>query len=226
MPKIYFIACCIILLSTISCNAPQQNNTAGAGQAADSSFKNFETRFLDSYWNQYPSASIFIGYGKYYENLVIPDSTAFVYNSLFSTHWLDSLHQVPYDQLNDNYKISYHILENQLQSDRWYNDTLKQQEWNPGSYNLSGESYYILTQPYASLDQRLKILSKHLEHADAYYAAALYMIHQPTREHTDLAIRQSEGGLDVFGTALTDSINSSHLNPAEKDSLHIHVDIT
>src|SRR5437868_3397896 len=99
MPKIYFIACYLFLLfATISCNAPKQNNTADTGQAADSSFKNFETGFLDSYWNQYPSASIFIGYGKYYENLVIPDSAAFVRNSLFSTQWLDSLHRLPYDQ--------------------------------------------------------------------------------------------------------------------------------
>ena len=210
----------------ISCNNPQQNNTADTGPAADSAFKNFETRFLDAYWNQYPAQSVFIGYGKYYENLVIPDSTSFVRNSSFSSRWLDSLHRLPYDPLNDNYKISYHILENQLQSDRWYNDTLKQYEWNPASYNISGESYYILTQPYAPLDQRLRILSKHLAHADAYYAAALKIIHQPTKEHTGLAIQQNEGGLDVFGTALTDSINNSHLSAAEKDSLHKNINLT
>lgn len=209
----------------LSCNNQDQNKTADSGPAADSSFRNFETRFLDSYWHQYPSQSVSMGYGKYYEDLVIPDSASFVSNSRFSTSWLDSLHQLPFENLNDNYKISYRIIENQLRSDRWYNDTLKQQEWNPGTFNISGNAYNIITQPFAPLDQRLRILSKLLTHVDAYYKAALHMIHQPTKEHTALAVQQNEGGLEVFGNSLSDSIKISKLSAAEKDTLRAHIAI-
>ena len=218
--------CMAVFFVICSCNSSQQNSSAGTAENADSSFKNFETRFLDSYWKQYPSASINIGYGKYYENLVIPDSLSFANNISFSSHWLDSLHGLAYDSLSDNYKISYRIIENQLQSDRWYADTLKIQQWNPTVYNISSESYSIITQPYAPLDERLKILSAHLQHVDDYYAAALHSIYQPTKEHTALAIGQNEGGLDVFGNSLTDSINISHLSAAEKDSLKKRVALT
>jgi len=191
--------------------------------STDRFFNEFETKFLDAYWQQYPSSSITAGYGKYYENLVIPDSAYFISNSRFSSNWLDSLHGFSFDLLSDNYKISYRIIENQLQSDRWYNDTLKPQEWNPGIFNISGDAFFIISQPFAPLDERLRILSKRIEHASDYYAAAIRNLHQPTKEHTALAVQQIEGGLDVFGRSLTDSIRISSLTDAEKDSLGLRV---
>ncbi|MBS1598731.1 MAG: DUF885 domain-containing protein [Bacteroidetes bacterium] len=226
MVKIYNVICCLLFAAfAISCNSPKQNEASDASVIADSAFKKFETKFLDEYWHQYPSQSIYFGYGKYYDILVIPDSASFIENSRFSTRWLDSLHTLSFDQLSDNYKISYRITENQLQSDRWYNDTLKPQEWNPGSFNISGDAYALISQPFAPLDQRLRLLSKRLANVDAYYNAALHTIHQPTKEHTALAVQQNEGGLDVFGASLADSIRVSQLTDAEKDTLQMHVAI-
>ncbi|PWT72485.1 MAG: DUF885 domain-containing protein [Bacteroidetes bacterium] len=220
MPKYSVIFSIIVLvLFAFSCRGPVLNSASSSKVSTDSAFRDFETRFLDAYWQHYPSSAVFIGYGKYYERLVIPDSVAYQDNSRFSTVWLDSLKTQPYSELSDNLKISYRIIENQLQSDKWYNDTLKQQEWNPASFNITGESYYIYTQPYAPLDQRLRILSQHITNTDRYYKAALRTITVPTREHTELGIKQNEGGLDVFGFALTDSIAHSGLSAEEKDSL-------
>ena len=77
----------------------------------------FESRFLDHYWKQYPSQSITIGYGKYYDDLVIPDSAAFAQHVVFSRQWLDSLNKLDFLRLSDNNKISYNIIKNQLESD-------------------------------------------------------------------------------------------------------------
>lgn len=182
-------------------------------------FREFESRFLDAYWHQYPSAAITIGYGRYYEDLVIPDSISFRKNIAFSDKWLDSLRSTTFDSLDDNSKISYLIIENQLLSDKWYADTLKSQEWNPAQYNLSNECYYLLTQPYAPLDSRLRTLSQHLSHSADYYSAALHTIQIPTNEQTELAIKQNQGGLDVFGSSMLDSITHSGLSAAEKDTI-------
>ncbi|MEP7143853.1 MAG: DUF885 domain-containing protein, partial [Ferruginibacter sp.] len=178
-----------------------------------------EHAVLDAYWKQYPSASIFVGYGKYYDSLVIPDSTSVANDIAFSRRWIDSLNKSGYDQLSDNNKISFHIIKNQLESDIWYQSVFRQQEWDATLYNISGECDYIINQPYAPLDERLKILTRHLQHADEYYRAALAMLHKPTKEHIELAIVQNQGGLTVLGAALTDSIKASHLSNAEKDTL-------
>jgi len=205
------------------CSTPEVTSLHESANA-DNSFKNFETRFLDAYWKQYPSNAISIGYGKYYDRLSIPDSNYFAGVSHFSAEWLDSLHSMSIDALSDKSKISYRIIANQLSSDRWYIDTLKSQEWNPASYNISGECYYLLTQPWAPLDEKLKTLATHIQNADEFYHHALLTIHHPVKEYVGLAIQQNEGGLDVFGKDLQDSINQSHLDPSTKDSLRKNID--
>src|SRR5215471_7841771 len=215
---------CILFFVFAACNSSNKNNSVTA--SADISFNNFQPRFLDAYWKENPSAAIFVGYGKYYDQLVIPDSTAFPNMVDFSGQWLDSLHSYSFNDLSDDNKINYNIIQNQLQSTMWYIDTFKSQHWDPSSYNLGGECYYILTRNYAPLTERLQTLSKHIQHADAYYAAAIKMIDHPTKEYTELAIQQNEGSLDVFGSALSDSIKASSLSEAEKDTLQNHITLT
>ena len=190
---------------------------------ADKQFTTFEDNFLDAYWKQHPAAAIQAGYGKYYENLIIPDSSAFAANIAFSKQWIDSVNKYNAPGLSSNNKISLNIIKNQLESDIWYVSVFKQQEWDASIYNIAGECDYIINQPYAPLDERLKTLSKHLESADAFYKAGLAALHKPTKEHVEMAIRQNEGGISVFGESLTDSIKASGLNAAEKDALQKNV---
>jgi hypothetical protein len=209
----------LITMLGFACKEPVQKNA----DSADQSFSGFENRFLDLYWKQYPSQSILIGYGKYYEDLVIPDRAAFVRHVAFSKEWIDSLNAQDYIRLNDNNKISFNIIKNQLESDAWYQSVFNSRQWDAASYNLSNECFYIIHQPYAPLEDRLRILSKHLENADRYYQAAFKMLYQPTRESVGLSIMQNKGGLSIFGKELTDSIKSSRLNAAEIDTLNLNV---
>ena len=128
--------------------------------------------------------------------------------------------------LSDDNKINYNIIQNQLQSTIWYIDTFKSQQRDPSSYNLGGECYYLLTQNYAPLTQRLQTLSKHIQNAGAFYSAAEKIINHPTKEYTQLAIDQNNGSLDVFGQSLTDSINASSLLQTEKDTLQQRIAAT
>jgi uncharacterized protein (DUF885 family) len=209
----------LLVFLSIGCNDKKQTNTSDP----DKTFATFENVFLDAYWKEYPSQSIQQGYGKYYDELVIPDSASFAHHIAFSKQWTDSLHKLDYDQLSDNNKISFHIITNQLESDTWYMSVFKQQEWDASIYNIGGSCDYIINQPYAQLDDRLKILTRFLQHTDEYYKAALHNLHQPTKAHIELSIMQNQGGLSIFGSALTDSIKASHLTVAEKDSLQQNI---
>ena len=201
MKKLLYFFVRMLAVNSTGCNT--QN--ADSSQSADSTFKQFEDVFLDAYWQQYPAASILIGYGKYYDKLVMPDSSAVANNISFSKQWIDSLNRQNYQKLNDNNKISFNIIKNQLESDSWYQSVFKQYEWDASLYNLCGECYYLINQPWAALDDRLKTLSNHLEHAQDYYQAALNILYRPTNEHVELAILQNQGGLSVFGKSWADS---------------------
>jgi len=209
----------LLLLLNVGCNSDKQN----INNNADKEFTAFEDSFLDAYWKQYPTGSIFSGYGKYYDKLVIPDSSAFADNISFSNNWIDSLNALDYKELSENNKISFNIIMNQLQSDLWYTSVFRQQEWDASIYNISAPCDYIINQPYASLDERLKILTRYLQHTDEYYKAAINNLHQPTKEHMELSILQNLAGVSVFGTTLTDSIKASHLTDIQKDSLQENI---
>ena len=212
----------LLLLLSFGCNP----NKAEDIENADQSFASFENTFLDAYWKQYPSGSINAGYGKYYDKLVVPDSATFAANINFSGNWTDSLKKINYERLNENNKISFNIINNQLQSDIWYTAVFKIQEWDASIYNISASGDFIINQPYAPLDERLKILSGFLAQTDEYYKAALRNLNKPTKEHLELAIIQNKGGLDVFGIALSDSIRSSHLSNDEKSALQQNITLT
>jgi uncharacterized protein (DUF885 family) len=209
----------LLTITFVSCNS----NKKESNDNTDTNFASFETKFLDAYWKQYPSASINVGYGKYYDKLVVPNSAAFDANVAFSKKWLADLAALDYDKLSDNNKISSNIIKNQLESDIWYTTVFKQQEWDASLYNISGSCDYIINQPYASLDERLKILTKFLDNSDAYYKAALENLKQPTKEHLEMAINQNKGGLEIFGKSLNDSIAASHLSSADKDALQKNI---
>lgn len=213
----------LALVIGASCHSGKQDATGDGTADKDKAFGAFEDRFLDAYWKQHPSASINIGYGKYYDELTVPDSASFAANLDFNRRWLDSLNGTGYDQLSDNNKISFKIIQNQLESDNWYTTVFREQEWDASKYNLSEDVDYILNQPYAPLDDRLVILTHHLDHADAYYHAALRNLNRPVKEYVALAILQNKGGLDLLGAGLTDSIKASHLSDAAKDSLRGNV---
>jgi uncharacterized protein (DUF885 family) len=214
-----YFNCLTLVLLLVACNSSNNQNNTGS-QNDNALFNAFQPRFLDAYWKQNPSAAIYVGYGKYYDELVIPDSNSFVNSVNFSKQWLDSLHAFKYGDLSDNNKIDYNVIQNQLQSNIWYIDTFRSQQRDPSSYNLGGECYYLLTHNYAPLTQRLQTLSKHIQDANEFYAAAQKIISHPTKEYTALAISQNEGSLDVFGAGLTDSIKASSLTAAEKDTLN------
>jgi uncharacterized protein (DUF885 family) len=190
----------------------KQTNTSDP----DKTFATFENVFLDAYWKEYPSQSIQQGYGKYYDELVIPDSASFAHHIAFSKQWTDSLHKLDYDQLSDNNKISFRIITNQLESDTWYMSVFKQQEWDASIYNIGGSCDYIINQPYAQLDDRLKILTRFLQHTDEYYKAALHNLHQPTKEHIELSIMQNQGGPEHFWLCIDRLHQGISLNRSRK----------
>jgi uncharacterized protein (DUF885 family) len=209
----------IVLASIIyACNQSPKST-----DDADKTFATFEDTFLDAYFKQYPINSIYNGYGKYYDSLIIPSTETVANDVAFSKKWLGELDKLDINQLSDNNKISLKIIKNQLESDVWYLTVFKPQEWDAADYNLSGECDYIINQPYAPLDERLKILSNHLQNSDKYYENAFKMLNKPTKEHVGLAIKQNQGGIGVFGNALLDSIKASHLSDADKAILQQNI---
>ena len=193
--------------------------TQAAATPADARFDRFKSQFILNLWKQNPDYASSQGFHKYDSLLVIPDAAQRRRDAAFVAQNLGALAGFTPDSLSPNNQIDLRLLTNELRSQRWYADTLKNWQWNPAIYNLGASVGDLLNGHHYPLARRLRNISAKLAGAQAYYVAARANISQPTREHTALAIQQNQGGLAVFGPALADSIRRAGLPAAEAQLL-------
>ena len=182
-------------------------------------FDAFTERFMDAFMKQHPGYAIFEAYPLYNDTLIIPTEKSFNSEIIWLNNYLDSLDTYSFDQLNMQNKISYRVLENELKKQKWQIDTFKDYEWDPSQYNIGWDVYDLLTRTSLTLDARLKILSKYLVNAPAFYDATINILHNPVKEHTLIGLQQNEGSIEIFEFMLNDSIQKSTLPSAEKEVL-------
>jgi uncharacterized protein (DUF885 family) len=209
--KLIFLLPVIIILASCSRNRK--------GTRGDAEFGGFEARFVESLWKVYPAWANSVGYHKYDSILVVPDVKDRNRQLDFCAAYLDSLKTFNTKSLSENNLIDYRLIENQLKSAQWYINEFKQYEWDPSTYNVGDAFALLLTENYAPLEQRLHSFNLKLNNVPAYYQAAKKNITKPTQEHTDLAIDQNNGVLDIFGKSLEDSVAKSKLSDIEKAQL-------
>ena len=206
----------LLALAVASCSQPDKK---AAGTGPDARFDAFKNQFIEALWKQNPEYASGMGYHKYDSLLLIPNATQRQADDAFAQQNLAALGKFTLDSLSPNNQIDLRLLRNELRAQRWYADTLRNWQWNPASYNLGASVGELLNGRHFRLDRRLRNISDKISHAADYYAAAKANISNPTKEHTELAIKQNTGGLAVFGAALADSVRKSGLTEAEKKTL-------
>ena len=204
----------LLALAVTSCS--QVNKTA---TGPDARFDTFKNQFIEALWKQNPDYASSQGYHKYDSLLLIPNAAQRQADDAFAQTNLAALGRFTLDSLSPNNQIDLRLLRNELRAERWYADTLKNWQWNPASYNLGAAVGDLLNGRHFRLDRRLRNISDKISHAADFYAAARANINNPTKEHTALGIKQNAGGLEVFGSALADSVRKSSLSEAEKKTL-------
>lgn len=212
MRKILLLA--FISIGIISCSS--QSSQSKAQGDVNAKFESYKNNFVDALWKLYPGWASGVGYHNYDSVLVIPDQAMRNSELAFAKANLDSLATFGKDQLSDNNKTDYILIENQLHSIEWAVKDLRSYEWDPSEYNVCGSFSEMLNNNYDSLDTRLHNFNLRMQGVPAYYAAAKANIKNPTLEHTQLAIEQNAGGSSVFTSDLNSAIEKSKLSGEEK----------
>ncbi|MCF8461225.1 MAG: DUF885 domain-containing protein [Flavobacteriales bacterium] len=187
-------------------------------------FKSFEDRFILEFWKQNPGWASYVGFHEYDSLLTAPTEENRLAEVAFCNAYLDSLKLFDESKLSKTELTDLMMIRDQLQSTIWYAEVFKGHEWDPSSYNVGGAFGIMINGNYAPLDERLRAMSSKMEKLDAYYAAAKANIKNPTVQHTDLAIMQNGGALEVFGASLIDSVDASGLDHSEKENILINIE--
>jgi uncharacterized protein (DUF885 family) len=181
----------------------------------DKSFDNQANQFLSALWRVDPETAIAAGKYDTAAQLTIPDQAERERDLAFIDEWLAKFGRVDAQQLSPRQRSDLALLLNKLNGDRWNLTTLREYEWNPASYNIAGPIDLVLNTEYAAKPQRLRTLLKRVAGVPAYYEAARASIHNPTREHVQLAIEQAPGVLGLLAD-LDKEAQASILSANEK----------
>lgn len=211
----------------VACSQPNtsQNKQSTAVEALSTaivdqnlSFESFKEQFLNDGWEIYPDAGVYNGFYKYDSVLKIPDEHYRQSEDEFLNNSLVQLHQFELKALSAANATDYALIENYLESNLWYNQEFKSDQWAPSNYNVAGVIGLILNTDYKNLDERLLAIKQRLEKVPAYYEAAKKNLQQPTLEHTDLAIKQNKGALGIFDSSIPQSLAKSALSEEQKQA--------
>jgi len=169
----------------ISCSKKSSNT--------NTDFDAFKNRFIEAYWNIYPTSATSVGFHKFDSLLPAYDAVQRQKEITFSKTYLDSLYKFSANDLNDLNKIDYAMIENALQSIQFYVDTFKSWQWDPSGYNVAGAFADIVNANNIDSVSKYHFILERLNQVSKYYDAAKINIQNPTEVHTLLAIEQSEG---------------------------------
>ena len=154
-----------------------------------------------------------------YENagrLTVPDADYRERSLNLAQSALGRLAEFDPASLSARERTDLELLRNRFESMIWYQTEFRNWAWMPSSYNVAGTLAVLLNTDFAPEDERLRVVSARLEQVPAYYRAARANIERPTLEHTELAIGQNRGGLNVLGEELETRVQNSGLDDLEK----------
>ena len=164
----------------------------------DKAFDAVAGQFLGALWKIDPETAISVGKYDTAAQLSIPDQAYRDARLAFIDEWLGKFNAINAQQLSPKQRTDLGLLQNQLNSERWYLTTFREWEWNPALYNIASPIDFVLNTEYAAKPQRLRTLLRRIGGVPAYYEAARSSIKNPTREHVRLAIDQAPGVLAVL----------------------------
>lgn len=199
-----------------ACNSEKKSETT---TDVNKSFEEYKNNFINELWQTYPGWALGVGKHDFDSILVVPNEETRKKELAFANNHLDSLKKYPIDNLSNNNKTDYYLIENLLKGSIWSTNELKSYEWNPSNYNVSEAFSIILSTEFDKLENRIDIFYKRMANIPAYFEAAKQNIKNPTVEHTQLAIAQNLGGLAVFETELEDALAKSTLDENTKTEI-------
>ncbi len=116
----------------------------------------------------------------------------------------EKLSAIDGSQLTGANNVDFRILEENIDYKIFAADELKEPDWNPLLYNqsLANSLYLLVARDFASPEKRIPNLRKRMEAIPAVIAQAKANLQHPPRIHTETAIEQTQGAINLVREGL------------------------
>lgn len=116
----------------------------------------------------------------------------------FYESYRDSLTALDPDRLTGTNYIDYQILLNRIDLNLHIYENIREHEWNPLRYNIGGAIYNLIARDFAPIDERMADVRHRLEAIPVVLEAARSNLTNPPRVHTETAILQNNGNINMI----------------------------
>jgi uncharacterized protein (DUF885 family) len=171
-------------------------------QTADQKFEALARSYIEKLLEMEPERATQLGDHRYDHRLNDYSMEGVARSRAFSQEYLKELGAIPARRLSRTNSIDYRIMRSRLEYNLFQIDVLREYEWNPLRYNIGNAIYELLARDFAPLKSRLLSARERLKGVPAVVMAAKANLKNPPGIHTQTAISQNKGTINLIRNEL------------------------
>ncbi|HVP26505.1 MAG TPA: DUF885 domain-containing protein [Candidatus Bathyarchaeia archaeon] len=172
---------------------------------ADEKFEKLTDEMIGKFLEKNPDFATQLGLHDPYDYQLPKGSTErFLENLRLEEEWVKRLKEtVKYEELNDEHKLNWRVVEKFHENSKFYFDEMRMHELNPDAFDIiGGVIFLMLTRDYAPLEKRMDAIAARIEKIPKYLEEfrSRFEKTKPVKLWTEVAIEsaQSMGSLFQF----------------------------
>src|SRR5216110_1654373 len=179
------------------------SNTFATSQ--DDSFQKVAHDYVEQYLQANPEQATELGDHRFDGELTDYSAEARAKDLATQKEFRDKLNAIDGSQLTGPNNIDFRILKENIDYEIFRAEELKEPEWNPLVYmqSLANSLYLLVARDFALAEKRIPNLRQRMEAIPRVIAQAKTNLQHPPRVHTETAIEQTQGAINLVNEGLT-----------------------
>jgi uncharacterized protein (DUF885 family) len=190
-------------------------------ETPDQKFEALAKKYLEQLLEMNPELATRLGDHRFDHRLNDYSLAQIERERVFNRTSLKALDGIAVKRLSAVNRIDYSILRSRLESNLFQLDVLREYEWNPLRYNAGDAIYNLVARDFAPLPMRLRNVAERLKALPSVVAQAKLNLKNPPRVHTETAITQNRGTINLIRGELQAFIEQAPELKAELSSAQV-----
>src|SRR5438309_8980636 len=177
---------------------------SAAATPPDDAFQKIARDYIEQYLRANPEEATELGDHRFDGQLTDYSSDARAKDLATQKEFRDKLNSIDGSQLTGANNIDFRILKENIDYEIFRGEELKDPEWNPLVYmqSLANSLYLLVARDFASPEKRIPNLRQRMEGIPRVIAQAKANLQHPPRVHTETAIEQTQGAINLVREGL------------------------
>src|SRR5262245_36202329 len=177
----------------------------------DKAFQKIAHDYIEKYLRTNPEDATNLGDHRFDGELTDYSAGARAKDLATQQEFRDKLNAIDGSQLTGANNIDFRILKENIDYQIFRGEELKEPDWNPLVYmqSLANSLYLLLARDFAPPEKRIPSLRERMEKIPGVIAQAEANLQHPPRVHTETAIEQTQGAINLVHEGLTPLLDAA-----------------